>query len=156
MNEDNRKILSIDSLLKVFQKALISLIPFAEEVEIPWSENTYDNWERIEESLFISIVAEPIDYAFEGQGYFPIGPYGAALSDFSRKSFIVLEDGSENLMFIGLETVERPFDTAVFMEYDLVSFIPTGDDRQISMNNLHVSAMVRSANDTKLLVEVPL
>lgn len=156
MNVNSRKILSIDNLLAIFQKALVANIPFAEEVEIPWSENTYDNWERIEEALFISIVAEPIDYAFEGQGYFPIGPYGAALSDFSRKSFIVYGDGSGSLMFIGLETVERPFDTAVFKEYDPISFSPTGEDKQIPMDNLHVSAMVRSPSETKLLVEVPL
>lgn len=156
MSKNNRKILSIDNLLMVFQKALIALIPFAEEVEIPWSENTYDNWERIEEAVFISIVAEPIDYTFEGQGYFPVGPYGAALSDFSKKSFIVHEDGRGNLMFIGLETVDRPFDTAIFREYDPITLNPSGDERQLSMDNLHVSAMVRSANDTKLLVEVPL
>ena len=70
--------ITISSLVNNLAVACRALIPALDCAAVPWREGTrYDNWERIEEVLFKSLVAEPCEHEASVIGeYARFAPYG--------------------------------------------------------------------------------
>lgn len=63
------RVVSVGDLVHNFAKALVALTPYADRAFVAWGSEPYDNWERIAEALFESLVTEPLVYgAHEGYG----------------------------------------------------------------------------------------
>ena len=55
------KQVSINRLVEAFQACLLALIPQVEAVGLPWRDGeAYDDWDRIEEALFKSVISTPV------------------------------------------------------------------------------------------------
>lgn len=122
----NMTSISVTELVQNFAVACRSLVPALDRADVPWQDATqYDNWDRIAEPLFESLVIEPCAYAAVGEmklhtlivpryGFEPYGP--------KYNAWVTLE-GTSNMRMAGLSSEQRPFD-----HVDLV-----GQDHRISI-----------------------
>jgi hypothetical protein len=57
---------TVDEMIQIFRQALIDLIPTFERARITWrGDQTYDDFERIPEALWDSIVADSVKSTFK-------------------------------------------------------------------------------------------
>jgi hypothetical protein len=106
-------------LLSDFRDGLIVLIPIAEKSRMPWRKpNAYDDWERIEAALYESIVVSPFENMVEGCPWYPVATYDFHLETYQDKTFIGLAGDPAGAALVCLDTMNRPFDTCVFMRLD--------------------------------------
>jgi hypothetical protein len=111
----NKRTLPIGQLILVFRNCLLSLTPHTDEVGIAWKDNdAYDDWDRIEESLFKSIVSTPITFTYTEGQHLGLPVYGSGYEDPSLFSILYDEMLGPGLRFLDLVQSVLPFDTARF------------------------------------------
>jgi hypothetical protein len=139
---------SAHEILCLFREALLSLIPIAEKAHMAWREpEAYDDWDRICEAIFQSIVVESIENA-EGIGkFFPMQKYDQRIASYHDKSFIARYGAKEINAFICFETRDKPFDTCLFATLDVVGNV-TGEAR-ISISSTKMIFARRDENGLK-------
>lgn len=104
---------SVTDLVHNFATACRALVPHLNRAGIPWADGQqYDNWDRVAEPLFFSLVLEPC--RLQAGASFPAIPlilprYGFTPS--SENAFLSLDAGATaNCRFVGLRSVNGPFD----------------------------------------------
>jgi hypothetical protein len=102
----------------MFQPALVTLVPTFDQARINWrGSNTYDDYERIAEALFDSIVRDALTKAPSVAKAYPPGRYGVHQPG-RELSRIYVNDPEERLALFELETAHEPFDTVVCQGID--------------------------------------
>ena len=105
-------VVTVTELVLNFAEACRALIPALDRAEVPWRDAAqYDNWDRIAEPLFETLVTEPCAFQAAGEpglGSFRLARYGfSAIVDWN--AWVAVEgDGSSRM--IDLSSVELPFD----------------------------------------------
>ena len=117
-------MISVTDLVHNFADACRALVPMLERAEVPWRDDTkYDNWDRISGPLFASFVTEPCGYHVGDFGNLHIAGY-----DFHGRSptwtAYVAVVGPEPRRFIGLSSVNAPFDRVLAESVDGDAAIP--------------------------------
>ncbi len=104
---------SVTDLVRNFAGACRALVPHLDRARIPWADRQqYDNWERVAETLFVSLVLEPC--RFQAETSFPqisliLRRYGFSAS--GENAFLHLDaGGTADCRFTQLRSVDRPFD----------------------------------------------
>ncbi len=107
---------SVTQLIVNFASACRSLIPSLDLAGVPWrDEEQYDNWDRIAEPLFHSLVAEPCAFAAVGEGKMSelvMAGYGFRHSAECNAWIAPADNLSQR--FFSLTSGEIPFDQATF------------------------------------------
>jgi hypothetical protein len=108
----------VGELIEIFQHALVALVPLFDQAMINWrGPNTYDDYERVAEALFNSIVRDSLSSAPGTEGAYSPGRYG--VHEPGRElSRIYVNDPDDHLAFFELETEIHPFDTIVCQRTD--------------------------------------
>ena len=104
---------SVTDLVRNFAGACRALVPNLDQARIPWTDGKqYDNWDRIAEALFESLVLEPC--RFQAKISFPETPLMLTRYGFLQRSesaFLGFAAGVEaEGRFIRLLSVKEPFD----------------------------------------------
>lgn len=98
----------IDTLLELLRLALISLVPTFDSAKIGWrSDENYDDFDRIAEALYDSIVRDSVRSAIGLENCAALQRYGFSSTDGAKHSRIVL---LSDRTFISFVSRERPFD----------------------------------------------
>ena len=104
---------TVTGLMKVFQGALLAIIPWAERARIPWKDDScYDDWEEICDVLFRRIVSATLH-----SGNVPSAPlvkYGVCVEDYSNFSLVGVHHKGlkENpAALVSLASSSSPLDT---------------------------------------------
>lgn len=101
---------TISELIHIFRQALIDLIPTFDRARIEWrGDQTYDDFERVAEALYDSIVRDAIESAQGFQTAIPLARYG--LRESKDRSWILVNDPSLRLSLYQLASSGSPFDT---------------------------------------------
>lgn len=107
------QIVSVTALVQNFADACRALVPMLDGAAVPWGDSDqYDNWDRIAEPLFETLVTEPCAYAAVGEANLHrlrIGRYGFRPIPGDCNAFIALDGGKPRRM-VRLSTSDRPFD----------------------------------------------
>jgi hypothetical protein len=103
---------SVTALVLNFADACRALVPMLEGAAVPWGEGQqYDNWDRIAQPLFTTLVTEPCGFAAVGEAN--ISRLDIAGYDYDHlpdcSAYIAVE-GPQPQRLIGLTTKTRPFD----------------------------------------------
>ena len=115
--------MNITDIIMNFRSGLRGLIPFFEEMGIPWKRpDAYDEWDNTASAIYQALVIEPLRsrLAESGQNDFDLPEYDLLLPDYSGKSIIeLLPKNSENLMrvFHSFGTDSAPLD---IVEYRII------------------------------------
>ena len=110
--------ITVTDLVRNFAAACRALVPSLDRAAIPWRDSEqYDNWDRIAEPLFVSLVTEPCAFHAVGEaglGKMRVARYGfAPARDFN--AWVAL-DVAHPVWVIGLSSIARPFDHAQCVE----------------------------------------
>ncbi len=98
----------IDSLLELVRHALISLVPTFDGAKIGWhADENYDDFDRIAEALYDSIVRDSVTSAIGLEDCAALPRYGFSSTDGAIHSRIVVVGGRT---FISFVSREGPFD----------------------------------------------
>lgn len=105
--------ITVTDLVLNFVSACRSLVPALDRADVPWQDATqWDNWDRIAEPLFKSLVIEPCMYAAVGEmklHTLTVPRYGFEPYQPNYNAWITLE-GTSNMRMGGLSTEKQPFD----------------------------------------------
>lgn len=100
--------LPIDRLIEAFQACLLALIPQMEAVGLPWRDGeAYDDWDRIEEALFKSVISTPVEFTPSEGASRPLRRYKYD-DDPVTCSMLFDEELGEAYEFFGLEQISTP------------------------------------------------
>lgn len=101
-------LVSVTQLMANFAEACRLLGPALDFARIPWRrpEERYDNFDRVAEALFVSLVVEPCLFYADAEGT-NAARYGFSYDD--PPVACVLVNGT--FRFVELETTSQPFDT---------------------------------------------
>jgi hypothetical protein len=116
MNEpeaSSRWQIGVGALIEMFQGGLLGLVPTFERARINWrGPDTYDDYERVAEALFDSIVRDALANAEGLQNAYRAARYG--VHEPGRElSRILVGDPEEGMAFFELESGTEAFDTIV-------------------------------------------
>lgn len=102
---------TVDDLIRIFRRGLLDLIPVMDDARIEWrSDPTYDDFDRIAEALYDSIVRDSVANAKSHQTAIPLARYG--IGEPGRElSRILVNDPADRLAFYQFQTNVQPFDT---------------------------------------------
>ena len=115
---------TVTEAINIFRDAQCALIPVVERAHIPWRGDTYDDWERIANALFESIVADAVIHSLpaEDAETVRIPALGMLYQDLSGMSFIeVMRPGLTSPpypAFLQYSTRTTPFDTVEYLTID--------------------------------------
>ncbi|HEX4508316.1 MAG TPA: hypothetical protein VH722_21490 [Alphaproteobacteria bacterium] len=113
-DEVDRTVMPISALISNFAMACRALVPALDAARIPWQEGKqYDNWERLEEVLFKSLVSEPFEHeALEAGEAARFSRYGFEAEDdrANAKLVVLTNDKRHSWRYIRLGTQKQPFD----------------------------------------------
>jgi|SRR5580700_11181170 hypothetical protein len=110
---------SIDELVRSFRDALITLVPIAERVHMPWRQpNAYDDWDRICRAIYQSIVVDSIENAEQIGASAPVPAYDLRILSYKKNSFLCNSASGSKSAFVGFETKSQPFDQSLFAILD--------------------------------------
>jgi len=98
---------SVSELIRIFQGALLALVPWLTKAKIPIkSHDSYDDYDEIVSVLFRRIVMGSVDGALSG--FLDLAVYGMHLETYKSCSFLLAKfQGSDNEM---MSFVEFQFD----------------------------------------------
>lgn len=103
---------SVTDLVLNFAEACRALVPSLDRAGVPWRDGgQYDNWDRIAEPLFESLVTEPCAFAAVGEaglGQFRVARYGFAPA--ADENAWIAVDGAHPARMVGLSSIAGPFD----------------------------------------------
>jgi len=103
---------TVTDLVLNFGDACRALVPSLDRARIPWSDaNQYDNWDRIAEALFESLVGEPckLQAAKIGFDRVQLGRYGFDIASAANAFISVVTPYCTDCRLISLVSQERPF-----------------------------------------------
>jgi hypothetical protein len=107
------QIVTVTSLVLNFADACRALVPMLDGAAVPWGdEGQYDNWDRIAEALYGTLVTEPCALAALGEGNLSklaIARYGFSPAPGDCNAYVAVE-GVNPKRLVGLSTAKRPFD----------------------------------------------
>ena len=108
---------SVDELVAVFQRSLISILPVMNEARIPWREGeSYDDWDRIVSALYESILVDSIRWGLkhEAPSDVVMPKYETLYGTYLDLSYLRVMDRRSNdgelLAFYALASQHEPFD----------------------------------------------
>lgn len=105
---------TVTDLVLNFAEACRSLVPALDRADVPWRDGEqYDNWDRVAEALFESLVTEPCAFQAVGEAGLTklrIARYGFT-PDTESNAWVALQ-GDRPARFLTLATVAAPFDHA--------------------------------------------
>jgi hypothetical protein len=108
-----------------------ALVPTLDAARVPWREGKqYDNWERLEEALFKSLVSEPCEYeALEAGEVARFSRYGFdAEDDHANAKLVVLtNDENHSWRYVRLATQKWPFDALRCVRNGEIRVFPLGE-----------------------------
>ncbi|SRR5579883_528682 len=92
-----RSTITVTDLVDTFRTALLSLVPFAERLRIPWRDGeSYDDWDAVAEVLWRSFVVDAIAAALRSTTELEMPRYGFAYDSFPFANLlVVLPEDSE-------------------------------------------------------------
>jgi hypothetical protein len=101
-------VVSVTQLMTNFAEACRSLAPALDFAHVHWRrrEERYDNFDRVAEALFFSLVVEPCLFHAGAEGA-DAARYGFSYDQLPAACIVV--NGA--FRFVQLETTSRPFDT---------------------------------------------
>jgi hypothetical protein len=104
---------TVTALVVNFADACRALVPMLDGASVPWrDEGQHDEWNRIAEPLFHTLVAGPCALAALGEsasGRLDIARYGVEGAQGDCKAYVAV-DGPEPRRLLALSTKSRPFD----------------------------------------------
>jgi hypothetical protein len=110
--------ITVTDLVRNFADACRALVPSLARAAVPWRDNEqYDNWDRIAEALFESLVTEPCAFHAVGEAGLDkvrVARYGFA-PDAGFNAWVAL-DVAHPAWLIGLSSIAGPFDHAQCVE----------------------------------------
>jgi hypothetical protein len=143
---------SVTALIYNFADACRALIPALDRANVPWQEGKqYDNWERIEDPLFKSLVAEPCEFQAQAFGVTARFPnYGFRQEDGSANARISVSEneGKNSWRYVRLFTLHQPFDA--------VECVQGSEVRHIPLTAAQFQFIVASEDDERSWTEVRL
>jgi hypothetical protein len=102
---------TVDEMIQIFRQALIDLIPTFERARITWrGDQTYDDFERIPEALWDSIVADSVANARGLEKAESLARY-SFVDPGRAHSRILVNDPQQRLAFHLFGSRDKPFDT---------------------------------------------
>ena len=107
--------MTVTDLMLNFAEACQALGPAMDRAGVPWRDQSYDNWDRVADALFLTLVAEPCAFDAVGEAGLSrlrIAEYGFAAVDPQCNAWIALDDASARRV-VELSTVTKPFDHVV-------------------------------------------
>lgn len=140
--------ISVTDLVHNFADACRALVPMLDRADVPWKDEAkYDNWDRISEPLFKSLVTEPCAFAAVGEAglnklsivgydFYPSHAFPAdGLSSRLKRppqppgyAYVAL-DGPTPSRFIGFSSVDAPFDHIVVDRGTQIETLPLGEEK---------------------------
>ena len=103
---------TVTDLVLNFAEACRALVPSLDRAGVPWRDGgQYDNWDRIAEPLFESLVTEPCAFAAVGEaglGRLRVARYGFAPA--ADENAWIAVDGVHPARMVGLSSTAGPFD----------------------------------------------
>lgn len=136
MSDVSRQI-TVTELVRNFGEACRALVPSLDRAEIPWTDGRqYDNWDRIAEALFESLVLEPCCYEVwdvEPGRPLDVARYGFVPSSESAFVQLHLPEGGR-CRFMRLVSLERPFDHC--------EGVAEGESRVVALGQAELSFVV--------------
>jgi hypothetical protein len=114
----------VRSLIFLYRRALVALVPIVEEAQIPWRDGeAYDDWDAIAEALFDRLVLESARWSVAPQAREKVRlpRYGFTQADYSQLSFITVDNvagSGRTAVFVRLGTSVDPFDTVIYSVAD--------------------------------------
>lgn len=100
---------TVTDLILNFADACRRLVPVLDYAGVPWGDgDQYDNWDRIAEALFTSLVTEPCTFQALGKTEPRVVRYGFT-PDADCTAWIAVE-GECVAQFINLSSLATPFD----------------------------------------------
>jgi hypothetical protein len=103
---------TVTDLVLNFGDACRALLPSLDRARVPWADaNQYDNWDRIAEALFESLVAEPcMSQANDiGLGALQLTKYGFDIAPSANAFIRVVAPLADDYRFIDLVSHDEPF-----------------------------------------------
>lgn len=103
---------TVTHLVATFRQAVMALIPSAEAISIPWGEDMYDDWERIQEVLFYVLVECSVRGDLERFGSSQAFPrYDFDINDYRDKSWfeVVIPELEGQFALVRLLSSNAPF-----------------------------------------------
>jgi hypothetical protein len=101
--------------MAILRDGLVALVPIAERARIAWrGDDVYDEWDRITEALFQSLVVDSIGNSNAGPLSRPLAKYGFVEEPLAELSVIQVAQPSilaSELAFIDFTSTAAPFDT---------------------------------------------
>ena len=106
----HNRIVTINKLIETYRSAVLLLLPVMDKVGIGWRNyEQYDEWDRIEEALFQSIVSDALAHEYCGL------PKICNVYDPKKHSLLFDEGLGERFAFRYFSHGEEPFDVANFV-----------------------------------------
>lgn len=125
-------ITSVTDLVLNFAAACRALVPALDYAKVPFRDGEpYDNWDRIAEPLFESLVSEPSRFAAAGEGghgALTVPKYGVLCPPTNSNAWIALA-GSPRKRFVALSTIDTPFDQCIVVEANALQSISLSSAR---------------------------
>lgn len=113
--------ITVTDLVLNFAAACRSLVPALDHADVPWQDATqWDNWDRIAEPLFESLIVEPCLYAAVGEmklHTLTVPRYGFHPYNAKYNAWITLENASDMRM-AGFSSEQQPFDQVDLTDQD--------------------------------------
>jgi len=104
---------TVTALVLNFADACRAIVPMLDGAGVAWGDlGQYDNWDRVAEPLFASLVTEPCAFAAVGEANISklrIARYGFSPVPGDCNAYIAV-DGDDPKRMLGLSTADRPFD----------------------------------------------
>jgi hypothetical protein len=109
--------LTVTQLVQNFAEACRALVPHMDRALVPWRDGQqFDNWDRIAEALFQSLVLEPCAFAAKsvtGDHTLHTARYGFGPPYNPKDSAVYVIDGNRQTRLVRLTNDLQPFDTVV-------------------------------------------
>jgi hypothetical protein len=119
---DNRWETSIEELIRLLSECLAVIAPVLRKAHIKSEPpNTYDDWDRVAEALYSSVLVDALENANLGVDASNLPRYGFEIDNYSVLSFVGLlptNPGAPALAFKEFRSETDPFDTARFAVLD--------------------------------------
>jgi hypothetical protein len=91
MNGQPEWATTVDELIELFHRALVGLVPIAEQARIPWREGeAYDDWDAIASVIYENLVMRSLQHSQVGLRAQKFAPYDTVLASYDALGFIAV------------------------------------------------------------------
>ncbi len=138
--------MTVTDLVRNFAEACRALVPALDRAQVSWrDEAQYDNWDRIAEPLFETLVSEPCAFAAVGEvglSRLKVARYGFVEADPEWNAYVALDDRSHHRV-VGLSSNVAPFDEVIF------SGCGGGATRTLALSDAHFVFVFTALDGTR-------